>query len=167
VSAFHTIICATDFSPTSVEAVEIALSMARDTGAKVHIVHVVPDPITQPWIVEGAGMDFGELRQAWSSDAEQALKNLVAQLKIEGRVIPSVLMGSPAVEILHYAADHGADLIVVGSHGHGAVRRFLLGSVADRVFKSSACPVMVVPHGSLRPAVGVAAAVEQSAMVAS
>jgi hypothetical protein len=63
--------------------------------------------------------------------------------------------------------DHHADLIVVGSHGHGAVRRFLLGSVADRVFKSSACPVMVVPHGALRPAVGVPAAVERSVLVAS
>ena len=166
-SAFHTIVCATDFSPTSVEAIEIALSVARDTGAKVHMVHVVPDPITQPWIVEGAGMDFGELRQAWSADAEQALKNLVAQLRIEGRVTRAILMGSPAAEILQYATDHDADLIVVGSHGHGAVRRFLLGSVADRVFKSSACPVMVVPHGSLRPAVGVAAAVERTALAAS
>jgi universal stress protein A len=166
-SAFHTIVCATDFSPTSVEAIEIALSVARDTGAKVHMVHVVPDPITQPWIVEGAGMDFGAIRQVWSSDAERALKNLVAELKVEGRVSQAILMGAPAAEILQYAIDHHADLIVVGSHGHGAVRRFLLGSVADRVFKSSACPVMVVPHGSLRPVVAFGAADERSTLVAS
>ena len=65
--AFHRILCATDFSATSLEALDVALSLARDTGAEVHVVNVVPDPLTQPWMVEGAGMDFGELRQVFRS----------------------------------------------------------------------------------------------------
>ena len=150
--AFHRILCATDFSATSLEALDLALSLARDTGAEVHVVHVVPDPLTQPWMVEGAGMDFGELRQVWASDAERVLKHLVSDRRLEGRVTAAVLMGTPANELLQYVGDHACDLVVVGSHGHGLVRRFLLGSVADRVFKSAACAVLVVPHRTFRPA---------------
>jgi nucleotide-binding universal stress UspA family protein len=150
--AFHRILCATDFSATSLEALDVALALARDTGAEVHVVSVVPDPLTQPWMVEGAGMDFGELRQVWTSDAERVLKHLVADRQLDGRVTATVLMGTPAAELLQYASDHACDLVVLGSHGHGLVRRFLLGSVADRVFKSAACAVLVVPHRTFRPA---------------
>jgi len=151
-SAFHRILCATDFSATSLEALDVALSLARDTGAEVHVVNVVPDPLTQPWMVEGAGMDFGELRQVWISDAERVMKHLLADRRLDGRVTSTVLMGTPANEIMQYVNDHACDLIVVGSHGHGLVRRFLLGSVADRVFKSAACAALVVPHRTFRPA---------------
>jgi nucleotide-binding universal stress UspA family protein len=151
-SAFHRILCATDFSSTSLEGLDVALSLARDTGAEVHVVNVVPDPLTQPWMVEGAGMDFGELRRIWISDAERVLKHLLADRRLEGRVTSKVQMGTPASEILQYVTDHACDLIVVGSHGHGVVRRFLLGSVADRVFKSAACAALVVPHRTFRPA---------------
>lgn len=151
-AAFHRILCATDFSATSLEALDVALSMARDSSAEVHVVHVVPDPLTQPWMIEGAGMDFGELRQVWISDAERVLKHLVSDRRLEGRVTATVLMGAPASEIQQYVIDHACDLVVVGSHGHGVVRRFLLGSVADRVFKSAPCAVLVVPHRTFRPA---------------
>jgi nucleotide-binding universal stress UspA family protein len=150
--AFHRILCGTDFSTTSLEALDVALSLARDTGAEVHVVNVVPDPLTQPWMVEGAGMDFGELRQVWSSDAERVLKHLLADRRLDGRVTSTVLMGTPASELVQYVSDHACDLMVIGSHGHGVVRRFLLGSVADRVFKSAACAVIDVPHRTFRPA---------------
>lgn len=150
--AFHRILCGTDFSATSLEALDVALSLARDTGAEVHVVHVVPDPLTQPWMVEGAGMDFAELRQVWSSDAERVLAHLVADRRLDGRVTATVLMGTPANELVQYVSDHACDLVVLGSHGHGLVRRFLLGSVADRVFKCAACAVLIVPHRTFRPA---------------
>jgi nucleotide-binding universal stress UspA family protein len=150
--AFHRILCSTDFSATSLEALDVALTLARDTGAEVHVVHVVPDPLTQPWMVEGAGMDFSELRHVWTEEAERVLKHLVADRRLDGRVTAAVLMGTPATEILQYVSDHACDLIVVGSHGHGVMHRFLLGSVADRVFKSAACAVLVVPDRAFRPA---------------
>lgn len=162
--AFHRILCATDFSATSLEALEVALKLARDTGAEVHVVHVVPDPITQPWMVEGAGMDFAELRQVWVSDGERVLKHLVADRRLDGRVTATVLMGTPAAELLQYVDDHACDLIVLGSHGHGLVRRFLLGSVADRVFKSAACAVLVVPHRTFRPALAQKDQVQEQGM---
>jgi universal stress protein A len=144
--AFHTIVCATDFSPTSEEAITLAVHLARDAGADIHLVHVVPDPLTQPWMVEGAGMELAELRHAWTEDGRKALVTLIAAHEMTGRVTPVVLVGTPAAEILQYVTDTSADLIVVGSHGHGVIRRFLLGSVAERVFKTAQVPVLVVPH---------------------
>ena len=160
--AFHRVLFATDFSRTSLEALDVAMSLARDTGAELHIVHVVPDPLTQPWMVEGAGMDFGELRSIWMSDADRVLKNLVAKRGLQDRVTASVLMGTPAAEILQYVTDYGCDLVVLGSHGHGVIRRFLLGSVADRVFKGAACAVLVVPPRTLRPALADAEAKQEA-----
>jgi nucleotide-binding universal stress UspA family protein len=148
-STFHRIVCGTDFSATSEEALDVATALSEDTGAEVHLVHVVPDPLTQPWMVEGAGIDFGDLRRTALEDADRTLQRLVESRGLKGRVKPVILMGTAAPEIEQYVVDHEADLIVVGSHGHGVVRRFLLGSVAERVFKTSTCPVLVVPHRTL------------------
>ena len=61
-----------------------------------------------------------------------------------------VVVGPAAFEIVRRAEERGADLLVVGSHGRGAIRRFLLGSVAERVLREAGCPVMIVPDRALR-----------------
>jgi nucleotide-binding universal stress UspA family protein len=67
------------------------------------------------------------------------------------QIVRTVVAGLPAArEIAQYAASHGADLIVVGTHGYGPVRRLVLGSVADRVVRLAPCPVLTVPHHTLR-----------------
>jgi nucleotide-binding universal stress UspA family protein len=53
---------------------------------------------------------------------------------------------SPASAIVDYANGHGIDLIVLGTHGRGAVAHMLLGSVAERVARTATCPVLVVRH---------------------
>jgi nucleotide-binding universal stress UspA family protein len=149
--AFRTIVLATDFSETSEEALDVALSIARDERAELHLLYVVPDPLSQPWMVEGAGLDFMALRRTWVEDAEQALAKLAAARSLDSTQFRrATAFGAPAVEIVQYAAQHHADLIVLGSHGHGAVRRLLLGSVAEKVLRSAVCPVLVVPHRALR-----------------
>ncbi len=52
---------------------------------------------------------------------------------------------------MRYATERGADLIVLGTHGYGPVKRFLLGHVADRVIRHAHCPVLAFPHETLRP----------------
>ena len=60
------------------------------------------------------------------------------------------MVGAPAIEIVRYAEQHRADVVVLGSHGHGLVRRFLLGSVADKMVRQAPCAVLVVAHRTLR-----------------
>jgi nucleotide-binding universal stress UspA family protein len=146
-SAIRTILVATDFSESSQEAFDVALGIARDTGADVHALYVVPDPLNLPWVVEGAGMDFIELQRTWMADARRELTQMLTARAVDpAKVKATVALGTPAVEIIRHAAHWKADLIVVGSHGRGTMGRLLIGSVAQKVLHEAGCPVMVVPH---------------------
>ena len=146
-SAFRSILVATDFSESSQEAFDVALGIARDTGSDVHVLYVVPDPLNLPWVVEGAGMDFIELQHTWMADARRELTHLLTARAVDpAKVKGTVALGTPAGEIMRHAAQWKADLIVVGSHGRGTMGRLLLGSVAQKVLHEAGCPVMVVPH---------------------
>lgn len=151
-SVFNTIVAAIDFSETSDDALRVASELAACQGAELHLLHVIPDARQQAWSVEAPGLDFSALQQESMADAERMLaaKTLPATLTLP-RVVRKVVAGLPAArEIDQYAANHGADLIVVGTHGYGPVRRLVLGSVADRVVRMAPCPVLTVPHHSLR-----------------
>ena len=58
----------------------------------------------------------------------------------------TTLVGSPAGEILRYATEQEVDLIVIGTHGRGAIGHMLLGSVTERVVRKAPCPVLTVRH---------------------
>jgi len=78
-------------------------------------------------------------------EGKEAIELVKKQAKKEGvKFFSSVLEGNPAVEIVKYAQENGADLIVVGTLGRGGLSRFLLGSTAEKVIRTAPCPVMVV-----------------------
>jgi nucleotide-binding universal stress UspA family protein len=113
-------------------------------------VHVVPDAWRQSWVAE-AGIDLAGLQREMDNDAHARLKALAGEAEFSGVPLrPVVLIGLPHVEIGDYIDTHGVDLMVVGTHGHGPARRFLLGSVAERMIRMARCPVLSVPHESLR-----------------
>ena len=151
-SVFRTIVAAIDFSETSDDALRVACALAACHGSELHLLHVIPDARQQAWSVEAPGLDFSALQQESIADAEQQLAaRALPTSETPLRVVRRVIAGLPAArEIAQYAASHGADLIVVGSHGYGPVRRLVLGSVADRVVRLAPCPVLTVPHHTLR-----------------
>ena len=151
-SVFRTIVAAVDFSETSDEAVRVACELAACHDSDLHLVHVIPDARQQAWSVEAPGLDFTVLQQESVGEAERMLEQRTAPMTTRlPRVRRTVLSGLPAArEIDQYAAAHDADLIVVGTHGYGPVRRLVLGSVADRVVRMAPCPVLTVPHHALR-----------------
>jgi nucleotide-binding universal stress UspA family protein len=149
-SAFRTIVVATDFSDTSQDALDVALSLARATNASVHIITVVADPMHQPWVVDGVGVDFAALQREWIGEARREMAALLSATGLDPALVTTaVRLGPAATEVSKYAAEHYADLIVLGTHGYGAVRRFLLGSVAEKVIHHASTPVLVVPHRAL------------------
>jgi nucleotide-binding universal stress UspA family protein len=151
-SVFRTIVAAVDFSETSDDALRVACELAACHDSELHLVHVIPDARQQAWSVEAPGLDFSALQQESMADAERMLASRTAAVTAPlPRVVRRVVAGLPAArEIDQYAATHGADLIVVGTHGYGPVRRLVLGSVADRVVRMAPCPVLTVPHHTLR-----------------
>jgi nucleotide-binding universal stress UspA family protein len=151
-SPFRTIVAAIDFSETSEDALRVACDLASSQPSTLHLLHVIPDARQQAWSIEAPGLDFSALQQESIADAERALatRTLPATGPLT-RVVRQVVSGLPAArEIAQYAATHGADLIVVGTHGYGPVRRLVLGSVADHVVRMAPCPVLMVPHHTLR-----------------
>jgi nucleotide-binding universal stress UspA family protein len=152
-SPFHTIVAAVDFSETSTDTIDAALELARGQQDRLHLLHVVAEVLQTPGITEAPGVDWAEVQRAFVDEARTRLAALAAAARLDPqRVTMAVESGPAAPEIVRYANEHGADAIVLGSHGHGLVRRFLLGSVADRVVRQASCPVLVVPHRTLRMA---------------
>lgn len=148
-----TIIAATDFSDASSDAWQTACALARLAGSRLHLVHVCADPLRQPWTVEAVGVDFTALSAEWQREAEQRLAEFQPTEAIPpSSITRAVLVGTPHQAIVAYAAQVQADLIVLGTHGYGPIKHLLLGSVADRVIRHARCPVLTVPHHSLRVA---------------
>ena len=145
----RTIVAAVDFSKTSEAAWAAACRLAMDTDSRVHLLHVSPDPLTQPWTVEAIGVDFPAIAESWRQQARQRLTAIIPAAGLsEDRVTRAVVIGVPHEAIVEYAATHHADLIVVGTHGYGPIKHLLLGSVAERVLRHASCPVMTVPPQS-------------------
>ena len=160
---FKHIVVPTDFSATARDALSMACAIARGTPAKISLVHVVPDAWRQPWVAE-AGIEIAGLQVEMEQEAQARLKALAAEQEFGGVPLqPVVLIGAPHVEIGNYLDEQGADLVVVGTHGHGQVRRFLLGSVAERLIRMARCPVLAVPHEHLRALPAAAPTVEAEA----
>jgi K+-sensing histidine kinase KdpD len=91
-------------------------------------------------------VDIPLLEREWQVAARTRLQELIDEEGLGGAgVATAVLDGTPHVAILHYAKEQQVDLIVIGTHGHGPIRRFLLGSVAERVVRATRCPVLTVP----------------------
>jgi nucleotide-binding universal stress UspA family protein len=134
---------ATDGSPTARDAVGAAADLAAEHGSELIIVHVVPlvEVVPQPTIDEPAPA-FLHVPNAYD---HQLLEQAAALAAEHGVVATTALVpGSVVDEILSYSESHDVDLIVVGSHGHGALLRFLHGSVARGVARAAERSVLVV-----------------------
>jgi nucleotide-binding universal stress UspA family protein len=105
----------------------------------------MPPVLASPVAPEGFGtsvkVTFGKMEK----QAQKYLAKMVKELAAKG--IPAraeVLIGSPAAEIVDYAQDNSADLIVMSSHGRSGPSRLAWGSVADKVFRTTCVPVLMV-----------------------
>ena len=142
VDPFRRILCAVDFSPSSLRALVFAESLAAEADAELAVMHVIepasvfePVVATPPSIVRGA---------AARGAALQRVRHVVTlDARTYSRVSEVVAEGKAYVEILREAATRRSELIVIGAHaGHGGVPAF--GSTANHVVRAAACPVLTV-----------------------
>jgi nucleotide-binding universal stress UspA family protein len=141
---FYRIVVPTDFSTCAEEAWRLAKRVAALSGAELVLTHVLTEA---PLFSEGP-FSMSKVREVYDSArrfGEATLEDWVAKARAEGlRARPALRTGVAYQEITALAADERADLIVIGTHGRGGVGRALLGSVADRVVRLAACPVLTV-----------------------
>ncbi len=141
---FRRIVVPVDFSPSSAEALRIALELARSSEGEVTILHVCEVPA---YAYSGMVIAPVDLLAPVIEAAEQRLADLVATLR-EPRARSALRVGTPAEQILAAAAEAHADLVVMGTHGRRGVAHLVMGSVAERVVRTSPVPVLTVRGGA-------------------
>lgn len=138
------IVVATDFSDCSRAAVELARELAQSLHVPLDILHVWE--IT-PLLAVGLEYSAGELVTAIEEAAEKQLEETVARVKAKWPETEGQLRsGIGWEEIVRGAKEKGADLLVLGTHGRAGLNHLLMGSVAEKVVRTSPIPVLTVPQ---------------------
>jgi len=142
------VVCCTDGSELSVNAIRRGLAALGESPADIVLVMSVPEP--DPTMVTGAGFagpvmsveQFDQERRHAVAAGEVILAEAAAGL---GRpeVATKVLTGLPGQSVCQYADDEGARLIIVGTRGRGGFIRAMMGSVSDYIVRHAPCPVLV------------------------
>jgi nucleotide-binding universal stress UspA family protein len=138
-----------DFSEVSNRSLDYAIDLAAQIKAAVSVVHVYEIPVYA--FPEGAIITPPDVATDLANRAQKSLDAAVAARRDRGVEISGTLTnGSPREEILRLAKEGNVDLIVMGTHGRRGLPRAILGSVAERVIRTSDIPVLTIrgPHES-------------------
>jgi nucleotide-binding universal stress UspA family protein len=135
----------TDFSEPSYRALEAANELAAHFSAELILIHVVAPVPVVPASPEPMGFDIPSYQMEMEASAKESLIRVVEE-RISGDVEHRrmVILGDPANEIVQAAAEQGADIIVTATHGLTGWRRFIFGSVAEKVIRLAPCPVLSI-----------------------
>lgn len=147
---FKKVLFPTDFSDLSLSALPFARSMADGADAELHCIHVVDDAF-QYWSALGPeSIPIGPPPEELLEMGRKRMEKFIAQhlSGLKKSVVPHVAVGRPFSEIIAYARDRKIDLIVMGTHGRGAIAHMLLGSTTEKVVRKAPCAVLTVrPQG--------------------
>ncbi len=136
----------TDFSDHSIAALECVRDLAEKYDAKVHCLHVADDSCHY-WMAGDDSLAPVVISSAELGENAKTLMQRFADEKLSvlsDRMEPVVVVGRPFAEIIRYAEDNDIDMIVMSSHGHGALAAMILGSVTEKVVRKAPCAVLTV-----------------------
>ena len=140
-----TVIASVDFSAVTPRVVDAAIKLARLVKGRLVLLHVVPTPSA----IRNVLPAIEDVKMRTNSAGHEAEKALLGLKRSFRRKYPKLetlhTTGNPATRIVEQARASRAAYIVLGSHGHSAVRDALLGSVAVVVVKMAPCPVVIIP----------------------
>jgi nucleotide-binding universal stress UspA family protein len=144
---FKKILCPVDFSKFTEEVIAYAADIAKQYGAELHVLHVIPNltyftPYESFLTPENLVAVEKNIQDEVERDFGKILKHIDMEIK---RVVKT---GVAFVEIIDYAKSEGIDLIVMGTHGRSGIEHILIGNVAEKVVRKSPCPVLTIrPKG--------------------
>jgi nucleotide-binding universal stress UspA family protein len=143
-SPVRRILCPVDFSAPSRRAIEYAVDLAERLGAELHLLHVFQIPSVA--LPDGALIAGERWTASILDQAQRDLDRLTTEhAHRRVKIVPHVVQGIVHREIDRVAIeDLGAELIVMGTHDRGPLGRVFVGSVAERVVRTSRCPVLAV-----------------------
>ena len=140
---FATVVVPMDFSPAATRALEVAGELCEQgVCGRILLVHGNYIPVE---LADFAASGGAELTTRISNRAAELLSEQLTGLSDRGISAEYfALQGAPSDVILETVREHGADLVVMGTHGHSGLAHVLLGSVAERVVRTAPCPVLTV-----------------------
>lgn len=142
---FKRILSPTDFSEPSYEAVKAANELAVHFSAELALIHVVSPVPSIPSPEAVSGFDVLSYQQEMEVYAKRSLDQVLQErISDEVKVRAMVKLGSAAEQIANTAATEKSDLIVIATHGLTGWRRFVFGSVAEKVVRLAECPVLTI-----------------------
>lgn len=136
----------TDFSDVSVGALDHARTLAEKFNARLHCLHVVDDAY-QYWTALGPeSVPVGPPPQELEKLAHERLETFRTEhlTGLDSEPVTAVVLGRPFAEIIRYAREQEIELIVMATHGRGAISQMLLGSTTEKVVRKAPCAVMTV-----------------------
>lgn len=142
------VLVATDFGPASETALNYGRALATLFSAKLHVLHVTENV----YLSAASGYGYVDVPPQVQEEIERAAqKRVEALLSDEDRQLlrataVTVTHNTPPAAIIEYARTNRVDLIVMGTHGRGALAHVFMGSVAERVVRTAPCPVLTVRH---------------------
>lgn len=141
-----TILVATDFGPASDNALRYGRELARCFGAALQVLHVTENIFVRAMDGYGyaaVGPEVQHTIERAGREQTEALLSDDDRRELRALAV-TMTSNSPAAAIVEHAKTNGVDLIVLGTHGRGAVAHLFMGSVAERVVRTAPCPVLTV-----------------------
>ena len=142
------ILVPTDFGEAADAALMYARELAGRFGATLHVIHVAENIFLKAYGAETYGPLAADMQRDLEEAARKQLDELLTDSDGSGPPTKRAILtsGSPSFTIVEYANDNAIDLIVMGTHGRGALAHLVMGSVAERVVRLAPCPVLTVRH---------------------
>jgi nucleotide-binding universal stress UspA family protein len=141
-----TILCAIDFSDFTDTILSYSVELCKKYDAKLFLVHVTTDLKTLLEHNETT-LDVEALQKSNIRNAQEFLENSAKGLAVENEIV--IRQGTPADAISRFASEQKADMVITATHGNSGFKRFLLGSVTEKLMKTLHCPLLILPmHGN-------------------
>jgi nucleotide-binding universal stress UspA family protein len=140
----ESIVFPTDFSEAAGDAAPLAFELAKELGARLTIFHCVEQDVPPPYYAAGITSIF-ELNDEVLSMARQQMATLLPDSLAEELEHDFVIReGRSAQQLVEYASESAADLVIMATHGYSGLEQAMLGSTTDRVMRNTPCPLLVV-----------------------
>jgi nucleotide-binding universal stress UspA family protein len=142
---FKQILCAVDFSDSSLSALAYALTLAEESDARLTLLHVIEMPPELRENPMAPDFDVDRIHAAAEAEAQRRLRDLVPEAaRTYCTIDTAVVEGRAYRRVLRHAVEQKSDLIVMGVHGRGALDLLLFGSTTHHVIRAAVCPVLIV-----------------------
>jgi nucleotide-binding universal stress UspA family protein len=147
IQTLNKILCPIDFSEPSYKGMAVAEKLALQYNSELVLLHVAPSVplLSVPAPAMVPPVDIKRHQEEIVKEAEEKLQSAEKKLSKDINATMKVVIGEAADQIIKTAGSEETDLIVIATHGHTGWRRFMLGSVTERVIRNASCYVLSVP----------------------